>query len=44
MLGETSTFVEWLIDGTGATRTVKTTDVPDAGIAVYLNYEVFEKV
>ena len=44
MIGENSTFVEWLIDGTGATRTIKTTDVPDAGIAVYLNYEVFEKV
>ena len=43
-LGETSTFVEWLIDGTGATPTVKTTDVPNADIHVYLNYEVYDKV
>lgn len=43
-LGETSTFVEWLIDGTGATRTIKSTDVPDSGINVYLNYELYDKV
>lgn len=43
-LGETSTFVEWLIDGTGATRTLKTTDVPDSGKKVYLNYELYDKV
>ena len=44
LLGETSAFVEWLINGTGATSTVKTTDVPDADINVYLNYEIYDKV